>query len=261
MVVVSVDTDVKGTIAQSNAWVTQGDRSLIYRVVGFLEYSSALRNFDELVSKATQAELAAIDQLVQERPEFTVNINLALRLANRPTTLLPVGGSAGNTRRGLAWVMALARVELGAILATFDAHPNPFAIVRPSEFEWEAYRDIVLDDAEAHYWGLSLDPDLQRVADLRPGREILAYIRRITVAIALLHEAARTRADQLTNDQYAELVQQDKQLSQARGLFRLKVSAFLAANNRQFNANEKECCRLLEGDKKELSKPSSSGDK
>ena len=149
--------------------------------------------------------------------------------------------------------MALARVELGAILATFDAHPEPFSVAGPSAFEWDAYRDLLLDDAEAHFWSLSQDPALERIAELRPGQEILAYIRRLTVALHLLHAAAQARRDTLTGVQFAELVEQDKQLSQVRGAFRLKVAALLAANDRSFAAGLAECCRLLDRQTEELS--------
>src|SRR5262245_13893322 len=110
---------------ESAARLTPADKSLILRVVGFLEYGMALRQLDEFVQRAYADELKAADELVGSREEFKVYPILRGRLAQGAAAVAPAASSAadGSSRKGLAWVIALARVEMGGILATFSSLP------------------------------------------------------------------------------------------------------------------------------------------
>src|SRR5437773_1672294 len=89
------------------------------RLVGYLEYSRALSLLDPLVTGATTDELRMMDQIVTSREEFTVYTNLSRRIPKKGASSLdePAGAAAKYGQRGLAWVMGLARVELGAMVA------------------------------------------------------------------------------------------------------------------------------------------------
>jgi hypothetical protein len=215
------------------ARVTPEDRSLILRVVGFLEYASALRNFDELLATATPEELSAIDAVVSSRPEFAVYANLSRRVRRAPSTLAETQSEAEDTfqRRGLPWVIALARVEMGGMIATFLEHPAPFAAVQPSAYEMEAYKELVLDGSQSHFWALTNDPNVQSVARQKPDAQMLAYIRRLGVARHFLFAAARSHAPQLNALQIQEALAQKTTLEDTLGDYRGNLQSYLESRN------------------------------
>jgi hypothetical protein len=212
---------------QSAAWVNPADNSLVFRVVGFLEYGAALNNLDALVASASPQELQAIDAILQDRPEFTVFVNIASRVQRLPSTLVPT--SAAEPRRGLAWVLALARAELGGMVATFGQHPSPFAAVRPTTLELDAYRAILLDGSQTHYWALVNDPQLAKVAKSVPDTQMLAYIRRLNAVRHFLRAGANGYSKELKPPQVAEILAEDQRLGSLRQDFVATVADYLAA--------------------------------
>lgn len=215
------------------ARLTPTDRTLVDRTVGSLEYGSALRLFDNLLQQVNKEELAAIDAIVAERPEFGVYSGLSVR-AGSPGNVLVLGGAPVNSaqqRRGFAWIIALARLELGGILATFTPARGPFDVVGTTPYDLEAYGELLLDGAQAHYQALASDPNVVRVARKIPDREVLSYIRRISVARQMLHAAMRANANRLTPPQLDTLYNQDRELSYWQEGYKSNVSAYLAANN------------------------------
>ncbi len=130
------------------------------RLVGYLEYSRALSLLDYLVTRSTRDELALMDQIVGSRDELTVYTNISRRIPKKVASSLdePPGSSTSFAKRGLAWMMGLARVELGAMVAGFTGQREPFAVVPPTHFDRMAYGELLLDGARTHYWSLGNDP-------------------------------------------------------------------------------------------------------
>lgn len=95
--------------------------------MGTLEYLSALRNLDAFINAASPEELAAADRFVAARPQFTVYSRIADRF-RQVQSALPSAGTSDDAakKRGLIWVVALARLEAGAILGTFSTNSSPF---------------------------------------------------------------------------------------------------------------------------------------
>ncbi|MFT3878832.1 MAG: hypothetical protein QM703_04120 [Gemmatales bacterium] len=91
--------------------------------------------------------MAAIDKLVASRPQFMVYSQLANRF-QKGTNGSSATSQNGAARKGLTWVVALARLEAGAILATFTTIPAPFEIVGPSQYEMPAYKELLMDGAK-----------------------------------------------------------------------------------------------------------------
>src|SRR5262245_12115646 len=120
---------------------------MIHRVVGFLEYGRAIAMLDRLLDLATPAELDVLDSLVQQRDEFAVYTNLSRRLEIQPSTLSEpkAADNTSGPRQGLAWIIALARVELGAMSAGFTDTPEPFGSSNPGRMESTAYNEILTD--------------------------------------------------------------------------------------------------------------------
>lgn len=203
--------------------------------MGFLEYGSALRAFDELLRTASPEELKAIDSFVASRPEFTVYTNISRRIRTAPTSLLekPDSQTGSFERRGFAWVVALARTELGAMLATFARFPSPFEVVRPSKFEMAAYKELLLDGSQTHYLALANDPEARKVARQIPDSRMLAYLRRLTMARHFLFAAVRSRTGELTPLQTAEVFSQKRDLEKAIGGYAASITDFVSALNYQ----------------------------
>ncbi|MCA9144982.1 MAG: hypothetical protein H6823_11145 [Planctomycetaceae bacterium] len=208
---------------------------LAARIVGFLEYGMALQSLDRLVATASEKELAVIDEIVKDRDEFVVMTNLASQYESE---LLRTPQS-NNIRRGLAWVMALARVELGAMRAGFTDVRNPFELVPPSRYEFAEYVEIMVDSARTHYLALGNDPNAHlyarwNQAPIKPGRmptdaqvlterQAIAYARRTVLASQFVDAVESLGKTQLSADQYVQLQQAKQHLASLKSAIVYRV--------------------------------------
>lgn len=176
----------------------------------------ALDRLDRLLNVAAPEELRVIDELIGSHDEFTVYTNLSRQFATGQSSLDETPQMPGDdfARRGLAWVMALARVEWSAMLVGFSDEARPLAKVRPSRFEVEAYLELLADAMRCHYWSLVADPVAQapKKAGLSNPRAV-AYTRRVRLARSLLQAFRDSVAAQLAPAQAVELKDWDKRLS------------------------------------------------
>ncbi len=186
------------------------------RIVGFYEYTHALQKFDELVRIASPEELEVIDRIIAKREELAITTNLSVRFLHPPNVLDEVSDDPNDrfVRRGLAWLMALARVEVATTAAGFTPRKSPFAFVGATEFELPAYRELLLDGLRSHYWALSNDSDLPAV---RKGRveihRLIVYGRRLFLMREML-DTMRLLAGDADPRQLKELKDWDKTLEQ-----------------------------------------------
>lgn len=204
---------------------------LVNRIVGTLEYISALRNFDAFLSTATKEEIEAADRFVSSRPEFTVYSQLSDRFRQQPVLAYSSNSEPSAKKTGLMWVVALARLETGGILATFSTHSNPFEVVGPTLWEMPAYRELLMDGAQTHFWALANDPNVAAVAMKIPGTEMLSYIRRIDLARSMLSAAARSNAQALSPNDWSQFISQDSKLLGMRHQYSFSVKKYLASLN------------------------------
>lgn len=231
-------------------------------MVGTFEYISSLRNLDAFLSSATSEELAAADQFVISRPQFTVFTQLADRFRDDQLSrqaLLERQATA--QKKGLMWVVALARLEAGAILGTFTKTPSPFEIVGPTRWEMPAYKELLMDGAQTHFLALSNDSNVAVVARKIPDTEMLSYIRRLNLARSMLSAAARSHAQELSPEDWLQLQSQDRQMMQTLGRFSQRVSKYVASlntNNVTTTTSERQisdvhaCKSQLIGEQREL---------
>jgi hypothetical protein len=184
-------------------------------VVGFFEYGQALSLLSRFLLLLSPEELKVAEQIVSERDEFVVYTNLSRRIEARPGPLSERSNFAQDKfdRRGIAWLLGLARVELAAMVAGFSPDSDAFAKDRPSSYELAAYRELVEDAMRAHYWSLARDsaPRTMR-RGMTPDQQAIAYLRRTTLAIKFLREVRNERQGQLTSLQQAELDTWEQQL-------------------------------------------------
>lgn len=197
-------------------------------MVGYLEYGQALRNLDQLLNLLSPKELEAVDRLVASRDEFTVFTNLSRRFSQMAAAQEQPSASDYNGQRGLAWVMALARIELGAMLAGFTNVPEPLMNVGPSQFERDAYWQLLQDGATTHYWALASDPALPEVTKMSPARtEVLSYSRRLVIARSMLRAAVQLGIDRYNPLQLRQWVTWKENLDLMQVGFVTKIRLYL----------------------------------
>lgn len=203
--------------AYSQAWLPPRDASMIYRLVGYFEYSRALSLLDQLLNQVTAEELKVIEEIVKEQNQFAIETNLSRKLQQQPSTLAELPQMPNDTfeRRGLGWVMGLARVELAAMMTGFTAADDPFFISRPSRYELPQYLEVLEDAARTHYWALRNDPvtkNFVRAGLTEP--QAIAYFRRITTAMEFLKTARTLRKNELVAAQRKELDRWEEYLNE-----------------------------------------------
>ena len=211
--------------------MTAYDARRIHLLVGFYEYGNALTNFVELLKTASPEELAAMDSIVAEKNEFAVFTNLSKRheryltsLSERPKYKNEI--DEGN--KGLAWVIALARVEYGAMLASFSDIKSPFSYVPLHAFDREAYQTLLLDGARTHYWTLAIDKDLEKVMKTNPENQIvLAYSRRLLIARNMLAAAMWLSQSQSTEVQRKESENWQERLDGIQAVLTLNIRQYM----------------------------------
>ena len=225
---------VSSTTRLATRWVrhrlTPEDQRQIGRLVGFLEYGNALTNLDELVPTLTTQELEQIDEMIKARAEFAVFTNLSRRVEPQVSFLSerPVKPGDRFERRGLAWVMALARIELGSMLAGFTDARAPFSAVRPTRLDIVAYKELLLDGVRSHYWGLKSDPELQRVTRLSPANpRVLSYSRRLVLARSMARAASQAYAREFPTRAREQMQQWQQWMGELQAGFILKIRSYL----------------------------------
>src|SRR5262245_19681093 len=257
----SVETKSTTTSYAAN-YLPQADPNRIYRIVGFLEYAKALESLDQLAALINEYELAAIDDIDKSEPEFTVYTNIARRLELGRSTLAERTQNEKDdfARRGFKWVTALARVELGAMLAGFTEHPQPFAAVAGQGYDRAEFKELLLDGSKMHFWALTQDPGFTEIMRrLTPTGTTLAYLRRLNVALAFVYALGATSGAEMTPAQQQEVAVYANKLDGSRQDIRQDIERYLnqvltssktttsKAGNSLLEACYKGVCRELKG--------------
>lgn len=179
-------TKTTTTTTRSLARVQKTDKSIPHRLVGTHEYKNSILAFGELLKLSSNEDLVAYDRLLEERPEFTFYNGTNL-VAGPTRRMRDFSGSDqvlfDNTYRkgGLAWMIALAKIELCATESLYGKSQKPFETFPLTPFDFEQYSNLLRDDASAHLKSLGLEPQFAEVT--RANRPIdsmtLAYLRRL----------------------------------------------------------------------------------
>ena len=178
------------------------DPSDAYQIVGYQEYANALNHLIPLVQNANAEQLEAYNEIVSELDEFSVYVNLSRRFGRLAGTSIgqrykqshlhefPQVPNDDFRRRGIGWVLALARLEHGAIEVGYQESANPFSLNNLTAIERMPFAELLLDGARSHYWSMSSDPvtyqlikgQVAKVSD----RTALAYGRRAVMVQHML---------------------------------------------------------------------------
>ncbi len=187
----------------------KADQTILFRVVGAYEYANALDKLTELVKISTKEEVKVYDEIIKRRKQFDIYSNLSRNLIPKNSSFhVSSTGTTDNFRRsGLDWVMALARVELGAILAGYTHFEKPFEMLKPTNFERHAYGELLLDGAITHYWAMKKDREFGSNVGggfSKPTSQTIAYIRRLAMGREMFNAAIRARKKDWTQQQLVE---------------------------------------------------------
>ena len=196
-----------------NSDFTAQDDSIPKRIVGSAEYVAALQNFEALVEASSAKQIEAYDRVIQQLPEFAFysGFDSGLRQPRPAAVKLPEAqqdvdatqapGTPGTPglsqykKDTLAWLMALARVEINATRAMYTPGDGVFVSADPNMFGIEEYFHVLLDDVAVHMQSLKADADFQKAAkdSLKlANSKTIAYLRRLKLIKSMLMAAAHS---------------------------------------------------------------------
>lgn len=233
---------------------------MVRRLVGYWEYLKALQNLDQLASSLTESEREELDEYVKQRNLFAVEGNQSKQLQVGNTSLSDEK-DAEDEHRGLDWMTALARVELGAMLSGYTRVPRPFEIVKPTPSDMDAYRYLLLDGVRSHYWSLKKDPAVEYLLRSKNGiYNALSYSRRLLMVRSMLGTLARSGRS-WTFPEQQELTGWKAELDELSGLLHLYVHDYLTqyvgSGTRTTSSSSSRyltriCGAILAGERREL---------
>jgi len=178
----------------------EADDTFPYRLVGSYEYGRSLDNLGKLATSSTKEEIEVYDKLIGMNPEYSfysgaasdlgVGVNLE-SLSTYDAEMFDIK----YLRQSLAWMMALARSELGATISMYGESEDPFGTavaIGGVGFGSKELLNILVDDLAAHLKAAQRDPGYQMAVDLkeRVDESSLAYLRRTQLINDLLAKVA-----------------------------------------------------------------------
>ena len=194
--------------------LTIENESMLPRIVGFYEYHNALKIFDQLAALSTEEEMKVYDKALQDRPEFDIFVG-------HPGTA-QLGAERVVFRKafkqsGLSWVTALARVELGSMIASFSDREDPFKEVAPTKFDAAEFNQLLSEGWASHLISLQKLAQMNEAAKgkLAPGERggaIVKIARRSKLASDMVVVAAGTMNPATSEGKYEQLQKDYDQL-------------------------------------------------
>jgi len=202
-----VSTVTNTTVSYFRRQFSPKDKSIPFRFVGSWEYAQSLDNFNRLVEISTPEEIKTYDEFLASRPEFTYfqGVNTAF---NRPPDLTkadPNERARFNDRfqkGGLAWMVSLAQIELGATMSMYGKMKKPFSVIVVSKFGNEEYLELLTDDLVSHLKSLAKEPRFKEVLDgnRRVDTWTLAYLRRLKLVKDLMVTISEVAEEETVNE-------------------------------------------------------------
>lgn len=167
--------------------ISAADPTIPYRLVGTYEYDNAVKLLDALISSSTPEQIEVYNRFLEDRPEFTF-YNGASLLDDRALATLDLKKDTVRVKfddefkkKGLAWMIALAKIELGATASCYGESKTPFALYPAKEYDYIPFLEIMFDDIVAHLKGLGADQDFKQVLKSHRVADTwtVAYLRRV----------------------------------------------------------------------------------
>ena len=189
-------TRTSKTTTLSYLQFAEADDTFPYRLVGSYEYGRSLDNLGELANSSTQEEIEVYDKLIAMNPEYSFysgaasELGVGVKLDSLDTSDKEMF-DVKYLRQSLAWMMALARSELGATISMYGESKDPFGTavaIGGVGFGSEELLSILVDDLAAHLKAAQRDPGYQAAIDPKEkvDESSLGYFRRTQLINDLL---------------------------------------------------------------------------
>lgn len=194
------------------------NESILPRIVGFYEYHNALKLFDRLAAMSTAEEMKVYDEVLKKRPEFAIFVGQPSTVRKARTRVV-FGQAFKNT--GINWMTALARVELGSMIAAFSERENPFREVAPTKFDAAEFNLLLAEGWESHLIGIQELAKFNEASKgkMQPGARgtsLIKTARRAKLASDMVVVAAGTMNPSTSEGKYQELQNEYDQLQDYR---------------------------------------------
>ena len=198
----------------------KADQTIPYRLVGTYEYLKAIEYFNQLVEASSPNEIKTYDRIIAAQREMAFYSGIATDYGIEKINNLPADEqsliNSTYRRNSLAWLMALAKIEVGATISMYGKSKDPFNAIGigKTNFGKSEYAEIISDDLATHLKAVAGDPGFQNAMNVqKPNSDTLAYLRRAKLIRDLLNQlhqngnaeqiaAARPYADKV--DQYID---------------------------------------------------------
>lgn len=215
------------------------DESFLPRIVGFHEYHQALKLFDRLAAISTDTEMQAYDEVIQRRPEFSIYVGRPDTVQSRANRMV---FQQSFRQSGLAWVTALARVELGAMIAAFSERENPFGQLAPTRYDVIEFQQLLAEGWSSHFLGTQQiarihDASKSQLAPGERGTAILKIARRAKLASDMVVVAAGTMNPAASDDRFVSLQRDYDQLQEYRNQLSSQLKAEINRARGQVRSN------------------------
>jgi len=154
----------------------------------------------KLVDASTPEQIKVYDEVIKMSPEYSFYSGVASGLGldaklEFSTKKEKDKADKKYLKKSLAWMMALARVELGATMSMYGETDDPFGAVASiggAKFGAEEFLEILVDDLTTHLKAIQQDNGYQNI--LHPESEVdassLAYLRRTQLINDMLTKVA-----------------------------------------------------------------------
>lgn len=216
-----------------SVFVTRQRNENAYRLVGFSEYATALNMFTKLVSISNDQELREMDDMIKDHPSLAVFTNLSRGITPPTSTILepPKDQEDRFAKQGLAWMMALARVEYGAMVSGFTDLDNHFHLETLGEKEKEAFTEILLDGVRMHYFSMINEPLGRAVLKGNAGfSQAFGFGRRAVMVRSMINALAEVSREDFNQAQQQELANINREIGNYADGSIASVSAYLMTN-------------------------------
>ena len=216
--------------------MSPADPGILYRTVGHYEYQNALNLLDELLRISTPAEIAVYDKIISSKDQFAIYTNLSRFAKEKPSSLSSVAQDRDYRRSGLAWTMALSRLELMAMISVYGNQQDLSQRVQPTPFEASAFKQLLIDGMRTHYWALVNDQNFNKImaqSIVHADAETVAYARRLNLVNSFFQAAEQYVSGELTDLQRQELAVWQRQIAKLNTQLVKNIQYYLSQQSEQ----------------------------
>ena len=181
----------------------KSDSTLPFRLVGSYEYLNAIDFIEKLAAMSDAQEISVYDDIIETQRELSFVCGIAtdyglIRVSDLPEAEQSLIESTYK-RHSLAWLLALARVEVGATISMYGYSQDPFGVFANSSFGRDEYLEILTDDLTNHLKTVANDQGFQNANLQKLDSDTLAYLRRAKLMNDLLDKIMLTGNNELVS--------------------------------------------------------------